>query len=315
MKGVLGLCNAIKCKLPASYQVVTNRIKKIEYSIESRYIQTNEHINHINNRLDDINRRLNEIFNQTQYPLRIIAANQPEILGAMRLLRPYKIVGFKEIRMGRLYDGGYVMVDDFDGIACAFSFGISGDDSWDVGVAEKGIPIYQFDYSIDNAPSSHPLLHFSKKRISSEAASGNATIPELVDKHSKEGHSDIILKMDIESAEWDVIDKCPIEYLKHFKQIVCEFHSLGRLENMDFLTTFKRVFEKINSAFSIVHIHANNWGSIINLANIVIPDVLEITFVNKEYYIVSASDETFPTKLDMPNRADCPDIFLGTFRF
>jgi len=299
-----------------------NRFKQIENSIgegfasiDSKFAQINEQVNNINSRLNDNNSRINEISSRTQYPLQMIAADQTEILGAMRLLGPHEVLGFGKIRLGRMNDGGYVMIDDFEGINCAFSFGISGDDSWDVGVAEKGIPVYQFDYSIDKSPSSHPLLNFSKKRISPEAANGNATIPDLVDKYSNGAHSDIILKIDIEGAEWNVLDACPIEYLKHFKQVICEFHSLSQLGDAIYLSLFKGVFEKLNTAFSIVHIHANNWGSIFNLSNIVIPDVIEITFVNDDYYTVSASDEIFPTKLDMPNRAGYPDIFLGAFRF
>jgi len=315
MGGILNIYNAIKRKLPASYGVVIKRFNQIENSIEERFAGIDSRYVQINEDVSSINSRLNEIIGRTQYPLQMITADQAEILGAMRLLKPQKVNGYGEIRLGRINDGGYVMIDDFKGINCAFSFGISGDDSWDVGMAEKGISVYQFDYSIDESPSSHPLLYFSKKRISSEPANGNATIPDLVDKYSNGDHADIILKMDIEGAEWNVLDACPVEYLKHFKQIVCEFHSLSQLENSIFLSIFRRVFEKLNTAFSIVHIHANNWGPIFNISNIVIPDVLEITFVNNDYYTVSPSDEIFPTKLDMPNRADQPDIFLGVFRF
>lgn len=42
-------------------------------------------------------------------------------------MEPYELVGFEKIRVGRNNDGGYVMVDDFDGIEAAYSIGINDD--------------------------------------------------------------------------------------------------------------------------------------------------------------------------------------------
>jgi hypothetical protein len=62
-------------------------------------------------------------------------------------------------------------------------------------------------------------------------------------------------------------------------------------------------------------VHANNFAGFSNIANIMVPNVLEITFVNRNTYSVYESDEIFPGPLDAPNDPSCPDMHLGSFRF
>ena len=42
------------------------------------------------------------------------------------------VVGYDYVRVGRDYDGGYVMVDDFKDVKNAYSCGINDDISWDL---------------------------------------------------------------------------------------------------------------------------------------------------------------------------------------
>ena len=52
-----------------------------------------------------------------------------------------------------------------------------------------------------------------------------------------------------------------------------------------------------------------------NIANVIVPNVLEITFANRSLYSFSETDEVFPGPLDVPNDPSRPDMHLGTFRF
>ena len=65
------------------------------------------------------------------------------------------------LRIGRAYDGGYVMVDDFDNCV-AYSFGISDDVSWDFDIAKRGIDVYMYDHTIDSLPVYDERFHFFK---------------------------------------------------------------------------------------------------------------------------------------------------------
>ena len=114
----------------------------------------------LNHRLDDLEALL-QFGHCRIVPVR---ARQDEVLAVMRLLRPQRALGTTKVRIGSEHDGGYVMLDDFQGLDRALSFGVCDNDSWDLQVAERGIPVEQFDHSVEEAPSNHELLHFHKKK-------------------------------------------------------------------------------------------------------------------------------------------------------
>lgn len=240
---------------------------------------------------------------------------QRKVLSVVRFLAPERIEIHRKVRVGSAGDGGYVQVDDYKGISRALSFGVSDDDSWDLAMAELGVPVEQFDHSVESAPSTHPLLHFHRKMISTRRSADTATLSELVAQHSKRDIPDLILKIDIEGSEWDVFDAAAPQTLSTFSQILCEFHSLSCLQEPEFRIRAHRVLEKLADHFAPIHVHANNAGKICNVANVPLPDLLEVTFANRSRYSFAASDETFPTPLDAPNLPGVADIALGSFRF
>lgn len=272
-------------------------------------------INDIEWRFDTVFRRLQNIEEAIEGRLPFTPANQQDVLATMRMLEPRKVQGFAKARFGSVYDGGYVMLDDFNGLNCALSFGISVDDSWDFEVARRGVRVLQFDHTIDAAPSTHELLEFHKTRIAAKPGPGVETLSNLVRANSKPGRPDILLKIDIEGDEWGVFAETPIEDISRCAQILCEFHDVRRLCNDEAMRRMSGVFEKLSSAFAVAHVHANNCGPLCNVANVPVPDVLEILYVNRARYETTATDEIFPTALDAPNLPSMPDIFLGPFRF
>ena len=66
------------------------------------------------------------------------------------LLMPMDVAGGSYVRVGRPFDGGYVMLDNFSGNskAAAYSFGISNDVSWDEAIAARAIDVFLFDQSL-----------------------------------------------------------------------------------------------------------------------------------------------------------------------
>ena len=57
------------------------------------------------------------------------------------------------IRIGGGGDGGYLVPDDLDGIAACFSPGVSVTSDFELGMAERSIPCFMADASVD-APQS-----------------------------------------------------------------------------------------------------------------------------------------------------------------
>jgi tetratricopeptide (TPR) repeat protein len=232
------------------------------------------------------------------------------IINTLRLLKPNKAVGFDKIRIGSAADGGYIQLNDFTNISHAISLGISTDDNWDISLALRGIPVDQFDHSILEAPTSHRLLNFSRTKISAHRSAGTVTLEDIVAPYSRPGVPDLILKMDIESDEWDVLDNTSAEILSRFAQVICEYHSFHLLRESQFQMRARRVLEKLGRQFSVIHTHANNFGGVSTMAGKAIPHVLEVTYANRERYKIEASDESLPTPLDFPCDPYAEEIVL-----
>jgi hypothetical protein len=238
---------------------------------------------------------------------------QRRSLELLRLLKPTRAQGFEKARFGSPNDGGYVMIDDFDQIDAALSFGIEQNASWDVSIADRGVPVYQFDHTIDVPPVSRSDLFFFKKRIVAQAAPGCETINDLVDRYGRPASASLILKIDIEHDEWPVFEATTEAALSCFAQIVAEFHGFGSLIDLQWSDRAQRVFEKITGQFGVVHVHANNHCGLSSVANTPVPEVLEITFANRSRYRLVSADEMFPGPFDAPNHPYLPDIHLGKF--
>jgi hypothetical protein len=101
----------------------------------------------------------------------------------------------------------------------------------------------------------------------------------------------MILKMDIESYEWDVLRYLPIKNLLQFKYIVGEFHfyNLGKVN-------YYNILRKLQETHQIFHIHCNNCGKIIKLNGYLICNLLEISFVQKKGYKFTKDKNIYPIK-------------------
>ena len=321
-RNVSKLTKILRKLVPASKHDVVNRhdtVLKRHDLIEEQLKYLDARLASVDTWLNSADARLNVIARELRASVMsspsVTALHQESILSVVRLLEPRKAAGYEKIRVGSAGDGGYIQLDDYSNISAAISFGICNDDNWDLAVARMGVPVYQFDHTIEKAPSTHPLLHFERKKAAGNPSADAVTIAGLVAAHSKLSAPDIILKMDIEGSEWDVLDNASSESLSKLSQIVCEFHGLERLYEAPFHARALRVFGNLAQQFAVIHVHANNNGDICNLANIVVPSVLEITFANRARYSFAESNETFPTPLDAPNRPDLAEIRLGSFRF
>lgn len=241
---------------------------------------------------------------------------QKDVLAILAHLAPHRARGQRKVRVGSPFgDGGYAMLDDFGGVGAAYSLGIGWDVSWDLMVAERGLPIHQFDHTIDAPPADHPNFRFRKLGIAAEAGGAFTTLPAAVAAAGDAGRRDLLLKMDIEGSEWPVFDAIDGAVLNQFRQIVLEVHHLTRLIDGEFGERIARVLAKLDATHAVVHVHANNCGPYRLVENVPVPDVIELTYARRDSYELDLSGEIFPTELDRPCNAEWAEIVLGAFRF
>lgn len=166
-----------------------------------------------------------------------------------------------------------------------------------------GIKSYLADGTV-NYDGNHDFL---KKNLNTFNDEKNITLDDWVNKKVKYECDDLMLQMDIEGSEIEVLYHTNI--LDRFKIIIIEFHHFHDIVNKLGLKIYNDIFNKIFKTHQIFHIHPNNASSILKINGINIPDMIEITFINKKLpKVYKKIDYDLPHKLDKKNMKYLSDI-------
>lgn len=217
----------------------------------------------------------------------------------------------KLCRVGGEGDGGYVMVLPFsNNNSVAYSFGISTDVSWDLDMAKMGYDVFMYDHTIEGLPEENKRFHWKKEGIGGvdEEKNNLKTISTLIDENQHIGKSNMILKMDVEGAEWDVFSNISKEVLLKFDQIVIEMHDLLEYPKRPEMA---EALDMLSSTHGMVHIHPNNYRGVDFFGSLVTPDVVEATFLLKDNHNLSLSNRFLPSEYDRANSDVLYDIRIG----
>ena len=254
---------------------------------------------YVNNELFNVNAMLNTSFDYYK--------ELKEVLH-IKSLKDHELV-----RVGKDgCDGGYIMANDFKG-NIAYSFGICDDVSWDSAMADKGYEIFMYDHTIRCLPERKDEFHFYQEGISGadETVSPLKTLKFYIERNGHSDFKNMILKMDVEGAEWDFLKTVEPETLKQFDQILFEFHSMVQTKRKKQIIN---MLKKINETHQLVHLHGNNSGYILKIGNTYFPDVMEATYVNKDVYETCEPEKLMlPLNIDSPNDEGRTDVRLGNW--
>jgi hypothetical protein len=218
------------------------------------------------------------------------------------------------IRVGGATDGAYLMPDDLEGVSALFSPGVAESSSFELELANLGIRCYLADFSVDSPPINHPLFEFDKLWIGTETNKNvSITLADWVEQKSVQ-NTDLILQMDIEGAEWSVLESLPLETLGRFRIIVIELHNLdAMMTNYLSIQRVESVFRKLNSEFVPVHIHANNCCGTFRYLGLEIPVAIELTLLRKDRFSRTTTRHPVqvPNPLDIKNVDHAKEILLS----
>ncbi len=227
---------------------------------------------------------------------------------------------FSKIRLGKDYDGGYIIADipDVD-YSLLISGGISDDISFEEDFCDKysNVKCFAYDASTQISSSKNKNIVIKKKYI------GNTNRPGFTNLHNliNDRKENIFLKMDIEGGEIPWLKCLSNEQLNKFSQIAIEFHR-------PFTKNEISVFDKINKNHILIHFHGNNCGKK-NSKNykgekhkgfgchqckgVFIPGLFECTYLHKKYFTKKPELNTdpIPSPLDMPNAKEHYDININ----
>lgn len=223
--------------------------------------------------------------------------------------------GLEYIRVGGDGDGAYILPDDLSNISALFSPGVNRiKDFEDYLAINYSIKSFMCDYSTDISKLRTPIIDnmqfFQKKWLDVDGSDDSVSLTDWVQQADIDG--DLMLQMDIEGAEYRNLLGLPTEILSRFRILVIEFHGLADLNKESFLKgIFDPVIEKISSLFSCVHVHPNNCCNNTRFSDdLVIPNVVEFTFLRKDRLKSTSLKLSLPHALDVNNVPSRPPLHL-----
>jgi hypothetical protein len=226
-------------------------------------------------------------------------------------LRPVKLSNCKLERYGERNDGGYLLCANLlGGVQAGYSYGISGYDGWGCDVSRKlKVRVHQydcFDHRQPSCPGGATMFHAECVAGAPSIREGRPfdTVANQVQKNG-DGNRRLVVKMDVEGAEWDSFSNMPDAVLQRIDQLAVEFH-----HNEE--ERFVSVMRKLKQFFYIAHVHFNNFSCESTLKPF--PAwAYEVLFVNKRLGVLDTSGPTGGLHaLDArnnPKAADCQAVF------
>jgi hypothetical protein len=224
-------------------------------------------------------------------------------------IQPVKLLNCELARYGEANDGGYLACRNLLGaVGSAYSYGISGYDGWGCDVStELNVPVHEYDCfntTRPSCPGGKPVFHAECVAGARSTDADGRLFDSLQSQFAKNGDADkhLVVKMDVEGAEWDTILKTPDEVLDRIDQFIFEFHGIDKNPGL-----YLEVMGKLKQHFEVAHLHFNNHACL--SGGPPFPAwAYEVTFVNKRLAKVdSAGKATLPNPLDAPNAPTYPD--------
>jgi hypothetical protein len=162
-------------------------------------------------------------------------------------------------RFGSANDGGYLMCENLiEPLDAAYSYGVGPNDDWGCEMSRRyHVPVHQYDCFDPARPTcSGGTFVFHDECVGDRTGhTGSRFFDTLENQIRKNGDTGrrLIIKMDIEGAEWNSLLAAPDELLASIPQITMEMHGYDDPKILE-------VIRKLKRSFYLVNIHFNNWS-------------------------------------------------------
>jgi hypothetical protein len=231
---------------------------------------------------------------------------------ALRHLVPHEVPGVDLVRVGGRHDGGYVMADDFD-VVGAVSVGVGPDVSWDSDIGGRGIPVAMFDPTVRRLPARVPNGRFFRIGVSGSGSTDSSYRPldDLVDMAGFHATGDLLLKIDVEGAEWAALSSAADRAMARYRQVVVEMHHLSRLADENRAADVLAALTRLARTHVPLHLHANNYSRLLRFDHDWFPDAVEASFVRRDLASGAHPASRVRTELDYPSDPRVEEIDLS----
>lgn len=220
--------------------------------------------------------------------------------------QPVKLTNCTFERIGDPNDGGYVMCGNLLSRGkAAYSYGIAFTDDWGCTVSRRlAVPVHQYDCFDTRPPAcqgGQPVFHpecVGPTRMTEDGRLFDSVEAQIA--RNGDGGKRLIMKMDVEGAEWTSLMAMPDSVLGQIDQLSIEFHRVNDPKTLDLM-------RKLKATFYVANIHFNNAACDARVAPF--PAwAFQVLLVNKYIGALDpAGGAPGPNPLDAPDDPKLPD--------
>jgi len=222
-------------------------------------------------------------------------------------VQPVHVTNCELARFGAPNDGGYLVCANLlGGAVSAYSYGIEGRDEWGCQISHTlNVAVHEydcFDLREPSCPEGRFIFHpecVGPRRSTQDGRPFDSIANQL--ERNGDRRNRVVLKIDVEGAEWDSFLATPDSVFDRIDQLIAEFHGVDDAR-------YVRTIEKLKRHFVFAHLHYNNGGCKPGIEPF--PSwVFEALLVNKRI----AQTDGAPAQrgplpnLDAPNGPNMPD--------
>jgi hypothetical protein len=222
-------------------------------------------------------------------------------------LQPVKLANCEFQRFGEKNDGGYVLCANLLGaVQSAYSYGISGYDQWGCDVTHRlSVPVHEYDcFNLQQPGCPGGQTVFHGECVAGERATIDGRLFDTpANQFAKNGDSSrrLVVKMDVEGAEWDSLLRASDAVLQQIDQLTIELHGVHEPDR------FTAVVAKLKQFFYVANLHFNNFSCLEGIAPFP-AEAYEVLFVNKRVGVPGGSGPAgAPAALMAPNNPEWKD--------
>lgn len=220
-------------------------------------------------------------------------------------LKPVTLKNCTLKRYGGPNDGGYLMCENLiQGIQSLYSYGIDTEDNWGCQLSSQlKAPVHQYDCFTDERPTCEKgYFVFHDECVGNTTATIDGrqfdTLANQIARNQDTVRR-LIVKIDVEGAEWDSLAATPDAVLDRIEQMPMELHGVDERR-------FLNIVRRLKTRFHLVNLHFNNFSCHGDYAPM--PSwAYQVLWVNKRVGVLDA-DAPVPAPPSPLNAPDAPKL-------
>ncbi len=211
-------------------------------------------------------------------------------------------------RLGSTYDGGYLICDNLsEGVQSAYSYGVGPNDEFGCDVSRRyRVPVHEYDCFDPARPTCDGgVFAFNNECLAPRAMRDQDrrlfdTLESQIARNGDAGKR-LLVKIDIEGAEWESLLATPDSVLERIDQIPMELHVPNGVT-----ARHMQVIEKLKRRFYVANLHFNNHVCISTMPPLR-SWAFQVLLVNKRLAVLDPSAPV-PAAMNPLNAPDNPDV-------